>query len=86
VKAGQIIKLTPQGLKNFPPGIRQRLEGQIGLVVQQKYDLSYKLDQSKLPEHIKVYPSLVRFDSLDDLSGIYENAVMVFPDQVEILS
>ena len=72
MKAGQIIKLTPQGLKNFPPGIRQRLEGQI--------------DQSKLPEHIKVYPSLVRFDSLDDLSGIYDNAVMVFPDQVEILS
>ena len=55
-------------------------------MVQQKYDLSYKIDQSKLPEHIKVYPSLVRFDSLDDLSGIYENAVMVFPDQVEILS
>ena len=86
MKVGQIIKLNPDGLKSFPPGIRQRLEGQIGLVVQQKYDLSYKIDQSKLPEHIKVYPSLVKFESLADLSGVFEDTVMVFPDQAEVLS
>ena len=86
MKVGQIIKLTPEGLKNFAPGVRKRLEGEIGLVVQQKYDLSYKLDQSKLPEHIKVYPSLVKFSALEDLLGIHEDTVMVFPDQAEILS
>jgi len=86
MKVGQIIKLNPQGLKNFAPGIRQRLDGQIGLVVRQKYDLSYKLDQEKLPDRIRVYPSLVRFDELGDILGVDDNTVMVFPDQAEILS
>ena len=86
MKVGQIVKLTPQGLKNFSPGIRKRLEGRIGLVVKQKYDLSYKIDQEKLPDRIKVYPSLVRFTELEDILGINDNTVMVFPDQAEILS
>ena len=86
MKVGQIIKLTPQGLKNFAPGIRKRLEGEIGLVVQQKYDLSYKLDQTKLPEHIKVYPCLVKFNTLEDFLGTEDNKIMVFPDQAEVLS
>ncbi len=86
MKVGQIIKLTPQGLKNFAPGIRQRLDGQIGLVVKQKHDLSYKLDQERLPDRIKVYPSLVKFDELEDILGVNDNTVMVFPDQAEVLS
>ena len=40
MKAGQIVKVTPKALGKFAPGIRMRLEGAIGLVVQEKYDLS----------------------------------------------
>jgi|TARA_R110000824_G_scaffold362760_2_gene550736 hypothetical protein len=86
VKVGQIIKLTPQGLKNFAPAIRKRLEGEIGLVIQEKYDLSHKLDQDKLPERVKVYPALVRFESLQSMNFLDMGAVMVFPDQAEIVS
>ena len=86
MKAGQIVKVTPQGLKNFAPGIRQRLLGEIGLVVQEKYDLAYQLDQSKLPEErVKVYPAVVRFEALKDLD-MYDDGVMLFRDQVEVLS
>jgi hypothetical protein len=60
--------------------------GVIGLVVQEKYDLAYKLDQSKLPEErVKVYPAVVRFEALKDLD-MYEDGVMLFRDQVEVLS
>lgn len=86
MKVGQIIKLTPQGLKNFAPAIRKRLEGEIGLVIQEKYDLSHKLDQDKLPERVKVYPALVRFESLQSMNFLDMGAVMVFPDQAEIVS
>jgi hypothetical protein len=86
MKVGQIIKINKSGLAQFAPGIRAKLEGQIGLVIQEKYDLSYKLDQVKLPEHIKVYPSLVRFDSLQSLNWLEFDSVMVFPDQAEVLS
>jgi len=87
MKLGQIIKFTPNGLKNFAPGIRRRLKGELGLVVQEKYDLSYMLDQSRLPEErIKIYPSLVRFESLEDILGYVDNCVMAFPDQVEIIN
>ena len=86
MKVGQIIKLTPQGLKNFAPGIRKRLEGEIGLVIQEKYDLSHKLDLDKLPEQVKVYPALVRFESLQSMNFLEMGAVMVFPDQAEIVS
>jgi len=48
--------------------------------------LSYKLDQEKLPDRIRVYPSLVRFGELEDILGVDDNTVMVFPDQAEILS
>ena len=44
MKAGQIVKVTPKALNKFAPGIRKRLEGAIGLVVQEKYDLSYRLE------------------------------------------
>ena len=86
MKVGQIIKINKSGLAQFAPGIRAKLEGEIGLVIQEKYDLSYKLDQTKLPEHIKVYPSLVRFDSLRSLNWAELDSVMVFPEQAEVLS
>jgi hypothetical protein len=55
-------------------------------VVQEKYDLSYKYDHSKLPEErVKVYPAVVRFEALKDLD-MYEDGVMLFRDQVEVLS
>ncbi len=86
MKVGQIVKVTPQGLKNFTPGIRSRLVGEIGLVVQEKYDLSYKYDHSKLPEErVKVYPAVVRFETLKDLD-MYDDGVMLFRDQVEVSS
>ena len=85
MKVGQIIKVTPAGLAHFAPAMRQRLEGEIGLVVRQRYDLAYKLDQSKLPEHVKVYPAVVQFDVLKGFS-LYEDGVMIFPDQAEVLS
>jgi len=86
MKVGQIIKLTPQGLNNFAPGIRKKLDGELGLVIQEKYDLSHKLDQDKLPERVKVYPALVRFDSLQSMNFLEMGSVMVFPDQAEIIS
>jgi hypothetical protein len=85
VKVGQLVRVTPQGLKNFAPGIRRRLEGALGLVVQEKYDLSYKLDQDKLPERVKIYPSSVQFNELEDII-CENNTIMLFPDQAEILS
>ena len=85
MKAGQIVKVTPKALDKFAPGIRKRLEGAIGLVVQEKYDLSYKLDQSKLPDRVKIYPSSVQFNELEDIF-CENNTIMLFPDQAEILS
>ena len=85
MKVGQLVRVTPQGLKNFAPGIRRRLEGALGLVVQEKYDLSYKLDQDKLPERVKIYPSSVQFNELEDII-CENNTIMLFPDQAEILS
>ena len=86
MKVGQIVKVTPHGLKNFTPGIRSRLVGEIGLVVQENYDLSYKLDHSKPPEkRVKIYPAVVRFEALKDLD-MYDDGVMLFRDQVEVLS
>ena len=86
MKVGQIIKINKSGLAQFAPGIRAKLEGEIGLVIQEKYDLSHKLDLEKLPERVKVYPSLVRFDSLHSLNWLGLDSVMVFPDQAEVLS
>ncbi len=85
MKVGQLVRVTPQGLKSFAPGIRRRLEGALGLVVQEKYDLSYKLDQDKLPERVKIYPSSVQFQELEDIF-CENNTIMLFPDQAEILS
>ncbi len=85
MKVGQLVRVTPQGLKSFAPGIRRRLEGALGLVVQEKYDLSYKLDQDKLPERVKIYPSSVQFNELEDII-CENNTIMLFPDQAEILS
>ena len=85
MKVGQIVKVTPKGLKSFAPGIRKRLDGAIGLVVQEKYDLSYKLDQRKLPERVKIYPSSVQFNELEDVF-CENNTIMLFPDQAQILS
>ena len=86
MKVGQIIKINKSGLAQFAPGIRAKLEGEIGLVIQEKYDLAHKLDQDKLPERVKVYPSLVRFDSLQSLNWMELDSVIVFPDQAEVLS
>ena len=86
MKVGQIVKVNSSGLMSFPPGIRAKLEGEIGLVMKEKYDLSHKLDLEKLPERVKVYPSLVRFDSLQSLNWLGLDSVMVFPDQAEVLS
>ena len=83
---GQIIKVNKTGLASFTPVIRNKIEGEIGLVIQEKYDLAHKLDQDKLPEHIKVYPALVRFESLQNMNFLDMGAVMVFPDQAEVLS
>ena len=64
MKAGQIVKVTPKALSKFAPGIQRRLEGAIGLVVQEKYALSYKIDQDKLPERVMLYPACVQFNEL----------------------
>jgi hypothetical protein len=86
MKVGQIIKINKTGLASFAPAIRAKIEEQIGLVIQEKYDLSHKLDQDKLPERVKVYPSLVRFESLQSLNFLDMGSVMVFPEQAEVLS
>ena len=86
MKVGQIIKINKTGLASFAPAIRAKLEGEIGLVIQEKYDLSHKLDQDKLPERVKVYPALVRFESLQSMNFLEMGSVMVFPDQAEIIS
>ena len=86
MRVGQLIRLTPQGLKNFAPGIRKKLEGEVGLVIQEKYDLAHKLDPSKLPNRIKIYPALVRFESLQSMNFLDMGSVMVFPDQAEIIN
>ena len=80
MKVGQIIKVNESGLAQFAPGIRQRLEGEVGLVVQQKYDLAYKVIDGT-----RVYPAVVRFETLRELD-MYDDGVMIFDDQAEILS
>jgi len=85
VKVGQIVKVTPKALDKFAPGIRKRLEGAIGLVVQEKYDLSYVIDQDKLPERVKIYPSSVQFNELEDIF-CENNTIMLFPNETEVLS
>lgn len=86
MKAGQIVKVTPKALNKFAPGIRKRLEGAIGLVVQEKYDLSYKIDQDKLPERVKIYPASVQFNELEDIMGCENNTIMLFASEAEVLS
>jgi hypothetical protein len=86
MKVGQIIKINKTGLASFTPAIRNKIEGEIGLVIQEKYDLSHKLDQDKLPERVKVYPSLVQFESLQNMNFLDMGAVMVFSDQAEIIN
>ena len=86
MKVGQIVKLTPKALDKFAPGVRTRLEGAIGLVVKEKYDLSYKIDQDKLPDRVKVYPSAVQFSELEDILGYEDNTIMLFASEAEVLS
>jgi len=86
MKAGQIVKVTPKALSKFAPGIRKRLDGAIGLVVQEKYDLSYKIDQDKLPERVKLYPASVQFSELEDIMGCENNTIMLFASEAEVLS
>ena len=86
MKVGQIIKINKTGLASFAPGIRDKLEGEIGLVIRERYDLAHKLDLDKLPERVKVYPSLVKFDSLRSLNWMELDSVIVYPDQAEVLS
>ena len=86
MKVGQIVKVTPKALSKFAPGIQRRLEGAIGLVVQEKYDLSYKIDQDKLPERVKLYPACVQFNELEDIMGCENNTIMLFPNEAEVLS
>lgn len=86
MKVGQIVKITPKALDKFAPGIRKRLEGSIGLVVQEKYDLSYVIDQDKLPERVKIYPSAVQFSELEDFLGCEDNTIMLFASEAEVLS
>ena len=85
MKVGQIVKVTPKALDKFAPGIRKRLEGAIGLVVQEKYDLSYVIDQDRLPERVKIYPSSVQFNELEDIF-CENNTIMLFPNETEVLS
>ena len=85
MKAGQIVKVTPKALSKFAPGIRTRLEGAIGLVVKEKDDLSYRIDQDKLPERVKVYPSCVQFNELEDIMTCDNNTIMLFPHEAEVL-
>tara|TARA_R100000231_G_scaffold138013_1_gene115455 strand:- start:800 stop:1060 length:261 start_codon:yes stop_codon:yes gene_type:complete len=86
MKAGQIVKVTPKALSKFAPGIRKRLDGAIGLVVQEKYDLSYKIDQDRLPERVKLYPASVQFSELEDIMGCENNTIMLFASEAEVLS
>lgn len=86
MRVGQIVKLTPKALNKLSPGIRKRLDGAIGLVIQEKYDLSYKLDQDKLPERVKIYPACVQFNELKDIMGFGDNTIMLFPNEAEVLS
>jgi hypothetical protein len=86
MKVGQIIKINKSGLAQFTPGIRAKLEGEIGLVMKEKYDLAHKLDQAKLPDRVKVYPALVKFDALMDLNFMDDGQIMLFSDQAEVLS
>jgi hypothetical protein len=55
-------------------------------VVQEKYDLSYKIDQDKLPERVKIYPASVQFNELEDIMGCENNTIMLFPSEAEVLS
>tara|TARA_R110002110_G_scaffold361566_2_gene571237 strand:- start:266 stop:508 length:243 start_codon:yes stop_codon:yes gene_type:complete len=80
MKVGQIVTVNKSGLARFAPGIRRRLMGEIGLVVQENYDLAYRVIDG-----VKVQPAVARFESLHGLS-IYEDGVMLYPDQVEVLS
>ena len=80
MKVGQIIKVNESGLVTFAPGIRCRLVGEIGLVVKEKYDLALRVIVGT-----RVYPSIVRFEALRDLE-MYDDGVMIFDDQAEILS
>ena len=86
MKAGQIVKVTPKALDKFAPGIRTRLEGAIGLVIKEKYDLSYRIDQDKLPERVKVYPACVQFNELEDILGCEDNTIMLFDNEADVLS
>ena len=86
MKVGQIVKVNSSGLMSFPPGIRSKLKDQIGLVMKEKYDLAHKLDQAKLPDRVKVYPALVKFESLQSMNFLDMGSVMVFPDQAEIIN
>ena len=86
MKAGQIVKVTSKALSKFAPGIQKRLEGAIGLVVQEKYDLSYKLDQSRLPERVKLYPASVQFNELEDILGCENNTILLFASEAEVLA
>ena len=86
MKVGQIVKVNRVGLMSFPPAVRSKLKGQIGLVMKEKYDLAHKLDQSRLPDHVKVYPALVKFDALMDLNFMDDGKIMLFSDQAEVLS
>ena len=86
MKVGQIVKVNSSGLMSFPPGIRSKIKDQIGLVMKEKYDLAHKLDQSKLPDHVKVHPALVKFEALVDLNLMEDGQIMLFSDQAEVLS
>ena len=86
MKVGQIVKVTPKALSKFAPGIQKRLDGAIGLVVQEKYDLSYRIDQDRLPERVKIYPASVQFNELEDIMGYSDNTIMLFASEAEVLS
>jgi hypothetical protein len=57
----------------------------VGLV-QEKYDLSYIIDQDKLPERVKIYPACVQFNELEDIMTCENNTIMLFPNEAEVLS
>mgnify|MGYP001318339959 FL=1 len=80
MKVGQIIKVKKSGLTRFAPGIAQRLDGEVGLVVQEKYDLAYKVRNG-----VRVFPSIVRFESLKGFD-MCEDGVMLYRGDVEVLS
>lgn len=74
MKAGNLVKISKKGMSHFDSAVRNLLEDEIGLVVETEYKYA-----SKVIKKEKTYASLVRFPS-------QEHDLMLFPDEVEVIS